>query len=65
MAYKKEFVFIIIVKVFFSLFAFFIYNHFSHLADSERYLNATVNLSNFLDRTQFVDNIFSILIFFI
>ncbi|MFJ1227685.1 hypothetical protein AB8P62_21305 [Yersinia enterocolitica] len=61
MIYKKELIFIIIVKIFFTFFAVYIYNQFSHLADSERYLNAVVSLNNFLDRTQFVDNIFAFL----
>lgn len=61
MIYKKDLIFIIIVKIFFTFFAVYIYNQFSHLADSERYLNAVVNWNNFLDRTQFVDNIFAIL----
>lgn len=61
MIYKKELTLILLVKVFFTFFAVFIYNHFSHLADSERYLNAVVDFNNFLDRTQFVDNIFAFL----
>lgn len=61
MIYKKELILVIIVKILFTLFAVFVYNHFSHLADSERYLNATMDLNNFLDRTQLVDNIFSLL----
>lgn len=65
MLYKKELTSVIIVKVLFTLFAVFVYNRFSHLADAERYLNATINLNNFLDRTQFVDNIFSLLQYFI
>lgn len=61
MVYKKELIFIVIVKIFFTLFAVYVYNEFSHLADSERYLNAVVSLNNLLDRTQFVDNIFALL----
>ncbi|AYX15286.1 hypothetical protein EGX44_08865 [Yersinia pseudotuberculosis] len=61
MLYKKEFILLILVKVLFSFFAFFIYSNFSQLGDSNRYLNATLNFNNILDRTQFVDNTFAFL----
>ncbi|HHB1471755.1 TPA: hypothetical protein ACOFFI_000304 [Yersinia enterocolitica] len=65
MIYKKEFIFIITVKICFTLFSVFIYSQFSQLSDSERYLNAVVSLNNILDRTQFVDNVFAILSYLI
>lgn len=61
MSYKKEFFTIIIIKVLFTFFTLYVYNHFSYLADSDRYLNAALKFNNLLDRTQFVDNIFATL----
>lgn len=61
MIYKNDITIIMVVKVFFTFFSVFIYSEFSYLADSERYLNATMDLNNFLNRTQLVDNIFSLL----
>lgn len=39
----------------------YIYQQFSQLGDTERYLSATLNTDDFFDRTRFTDNVFSVL----
>lgn len=60
---EKYFLIVLTVKIFFTFFAVYIYQQFSQLGDTERYLSATLNTDDFFDRTRFTDNVFSVLMF--